>query len=213
MKKIFAVILAVLMLVSCTAFADDVLEFVNEGSKGTNSFVEDWAGEYVLTAYYVGEDFADENDVEAGIFEIESDATLTVEASLDASATGSDAGVMVDQAAYFHAHVYDMDAVLTYGDEEVVLKCPWDGWVFSVPGEGECDYDSSVGKLSKNLKGDVFMEILGMEENEAFEEALKYVGMTTDGNIIICFSESNLCKKGNDAEIGYALIFSPVEAE
>lgn len=144
--------------------------------------------------------------------DLDSEITLTVEANLDGSATGSDAGVMVDQAAYFHAHVYDVDAVLTVGDEEIDIKCPWDGWTFEVPGEGVCNYTSSIGKLSKAVKGDVFMEITG-EDNEGFDENMKYIGMTTDGQLIICYSDSNLCKKGNDEEIGFALIFAPVVEE
>lgn len=215
MKKILALMLAAMMLVGCAsaAMADEVLEFVTEGSEETNSFVEGWAGEYTLVGYYIGEEFAEENEIETtGIVELESEILLTVEANLDGSATGSDAGVMVDQAAYFHAHVYDVDGVLTVGEEEIDIKCPWDGWTYEVPGEGICNYTSSIGKLSKAVKGDVFMEITG-EDNEAFDENMKYIGMTTDGQLIICYSESNLCKKGNDEEIGFALIFAPVVVE
>ena len=215
MKKIFALALAALMLVGCmsAAMADEVLEFVTEGSENTNTFVEGWAGEYTLVGYYVGEEFAEEYELETtGLVELESEVALTVEATMDGSATGSDAGVMVDQAAYYHAHVYDMDAILTVGEDEIEIKCPWDGWLYEVPAEGVCNYTSSIGKLSKAVKGDVFMEITG-EENEAFEENMKYVGMTTEGQLIICYSESNLCKKGNDEEIGFALIFAPVVVE
>lgn len=215
MKKIFALMLATLMLVGCVAaaMADEVLEFVTEGSEGTNSFVEGWAGEYTLVGYYIGEEFAEDNEIETtGVVELESEVVLTVEANMDGSATGSDAGVMVDQAAYYHAHVYDVDAVLAVGEEEFEVKCPWDGWTYEVPEEGVCNYSSSIGKLSKAVKGDVFMEITG-EDNEAFDENMKYIGMTTDGQLVICYSESNLCKKGNDEEIGFALIFAPVVVE
>lgn len=215
MKKIIALFLAALMLTACfaTAMADEVLEFVVEGSEETNSFVEGWAGEYTLVGYYVGEEFAEENEIETtGLVELESDVTLNVEANMDASATGSSAGVMVDQAAYYHAHVYDVDATLVVGEEEIPVKCPWDGWTFEVPGEGVCNYTSSIGKLSKAVKGEVFMEITGLD-NEAFEENMKYIGMTVDGQLIICYSDSNLCKKGNDEEIGFALVFAPVVVE
>lgn len=214
MKKIFALLLAAVMVLGCAsaALADEVLVFVTEGTETTNSFTEAWAGEYKLVAYYVGEEFAEENEVETvGLVELESEVALTVEANLDGSATGSSAGVMVDQAAYYHAHVYDVDGKLTVGDDEVVIKCPWDGWTFEVPGEGVCNYTSAIGKLSKAVKGETFMEITG-EENEAFEENMKYIGVTEDGMLVIAFSESNLCKKGNDEEIGFALVFAPVEA-
>ena len=54
MKKIVALMLAVLMAIGCVAaaMADEVLEFVTEGSEGTNSFVEGWAGEYTLEIYF-----------------------------------------------------------------------------------------------------------------------------------------------------------------
>ncbi len=212
MKKLFAFALAGAMLVGCAAaaVADGVLEFVTEGSEKTNSFVETWAGEYKLVGYYVGEEFAEDNDVKTtGVVELESEATLNVVANMDGSATGSDAGVMVDQAAYYHAHVYDADATLTIGEDEYEVKCPWDGWTYEVPEEGACNYLSSIGKLSKAVKGEQFMELTG-EDNEAFDENMKYIGMTTDGQLIICYADANLCKKGNDEEIGFALIFAPV---
>ena len=215
MKKLVSLLLAALMLFGCiaAATADEVLEFVTEGSEETNTFVEGWAGEYTLVAYYVGEEYAEEYEIETtGLVELESEVTLSVVANMDGSATGSDAGVMVDQAAYYHAHVYDMDAILTVGDEEIELKCPWDGWTYEVPAEGVCNYLSSIGKLSKAIKGDVFMEITG-EENDGFDENMKYIGMTVDGQLVICFSEANLCKKGNDEEIGFALVFAPVVTE
>lgn len=215
MKKVFALVLAAVMLAGClsVAMADEVLEFVTEGSETTNSFVESWAGEYTLVGYYVGEEYAEEYEIgTTGVVNLDSEITLTVEANLDGSATGSDAGVMVDQAAYYHAHVYDVDAVMVVGDEEIDIKCPWDGWTFEGPGEGVCNYTSAIGKLSKAVKGDVFMEITG-EDNEAFDENMKYIGMTTDGQLIICYSDSNLCKKGNGEEIGFALIFAPVVEE
>lgn len=215
MKKILSLMLAALMLFGCiaAATADEVLEFVTEGSDETNTFVEGWAGEYTLVAYYVGEEYAEEYEIETtGLVELESDVVLTVVANMDGSATGSDAGVMVDQAAYYHAHVYDADAILTVGDEEIELKCPWDGWTYEVPAEGVCNYLSSIGKMSKPIKGDVFMEITG-EENDGFDENMKYIGMTVDGQLVICFSEANLCKKGNDEEIGFALVFAPVVVE
>ena len=215
MKKILSLMLAALMLFGCiaAATADEVLEFVTEGSDETNTFVEGWAGEYTLVAYSVGEEYAEEYEIETtGLVELESEVTLSVVANMDGSATGSDAGVMVDQAAYYHAHVYDADAILTVGDEEIELKCPWDGWTYEVPAEGVCNYLSSIGKMSKPIKGDVFMEITG-EENDGFDENMKYIGMTVDGQLVICYSEANLCKKGNDEEIGFALVFAPVVTE
>lgn len=215
MKKIFALALAAVMLLGCmsVAMADEVLVFKTEGTEKTNSFVEEWAGEYKLVAYYIGEEFAEDNDMEgAGLTEIESDVTLTMVAGLDAAATGSDAGVMVDQAAYFHAHVYDAQGTLTVGDTEIAINCPWDGWTFEVPGEGVCNYLSAVGKMNKAVKGEVFEEITGLE-NDGLEEKMNYIGMTEDGMLVIAYSDANLVKKGNSEEIGFALVFAPIDAE
>ena len=92
---------------------ETVVEFDRE------SPVTDWEGEWVLVGAYIGEEFAEDNDIDvSGLLEVpEAAVTMTVKAILDGSATGSNAGVMVDQAAYYHAHVYDMEATVRFAEE------------------------------------------------------------------------------------------------
>ena len=199
MKKFLSLLLAAMMLISCVAYAESILEADPEEvlSFDRESPVTDWVGEWVLAAAYIGEDFADENDIDVtGLIAVPENAvTMTVEAVLDASATGSDAGVMVDQAAYIHAHVYDMEATVKFDaaitDDEATLKLPWDGWKYTVRGENDGDFNMGV-------------------ENEAIsDENMKYVGMNEAGQLIVCYSDDNMVKK--DGDVAFAYIFVRAE--
>ena len=219
MKKILAVLLAVLMLLSCAAIAEPVAldpETVTEFDR--ESPVTDWEGEWVLVGAYIGEEYADDCDLEVnGLIEVPENAmTMTVQAILDGSATGSDAGVMVDQGSYLHAHVYDMEATVTFSeditDDEATLRLPWDGWLYEVRGENDGDFNMGVGKLSKvsaEEKSLYFTAITGVESEDIDDEGVKYVGMNTAGHLIVCYSEENLVKK--DAEVAFGFIFARVE--
>ena len=227
MKKLISLLLVMSMVLSLgvLAFAEDkeekeeleldpetVVEFDRE------SPVTDWVGEWALVAAYIGEDFAEENEIETvGLVEVPEEAvTMTVEAILDGSATGSDAGVMVDQANYWHAHVYDMEATVRFAeditDDEATLKLPWDGWIANPTGEGEGDFNKGVGKLSKVSAEDkslYFTTVTGVESDAIDDENMKYVGMTTDGKLVVCYSEENIVKK--DAEVSFGYIFERVQ--
>ena len=224
MKKTISLLLVLLLafvMIGSSAFAedsileadpDDVLSFDRE------SPVTDWEGDWVLAAAYIGEDYADENSIETfGILAVpEAAVKMTVKAVLDGSATGSDAGVMVDQAAYLHAHVYDMEASLTFAeeiaDEEATLKLPWDGWLFTVRGENDGDFNMGVGKLSKvgaEDKSLYFTKITGVESEEIDDENMKYVGMNENGQLIVCYSDDNMVKK--DGDVAFAYIFVRAE--
>lgn len=225
MKKTVSLLLILSLVLSLGVFSfaetaeeepvlnpETVVEFDRE------SPVTDWAGEWVLVGAYIGEEFAEDNDIDvSGLLEVpEAAVTMTVEAILDASATGSDAGVMVDQAAYYHAHVYDMEATVRFAeeisDEEATLKLPWDGWLFTVRGENDGDFNMGVGKLSKVSGEDkslFFTKVTGVESEEIDDENMKYVGMNVDGQLIVCYSEDNIVKK--DAEVSFGYIFARVE--
>ncbi len=220
MKKFLAVFLALAMMLPVFASAESlldtdpavVLDFDRE------SPVTDWAGTWVLAAAYIGEEYADDCDIDVnGMIAVPENAvTMTVEAILDASATGSDAGVMVDQAAYIHAHVYDMEASLTFPaditDETATLKLPWDGWPYTVRGENDGDFNVGVGKLSKvgaEDKSLYFTKLTGVESEDIDDENMKYVGMNKAGQLIVCYSEENLVKK--DVEVAFAFIFVRAE--
>ena len=224
MKKLLSLLLALAMVLSCGVLAlaadkpeldpETVVEFDRE------SPVTDWEGEWVLVAAYIGEEYAEENDIEvSGLIDVPENAvTMSVAAILDAAATGSDAGVMVDQAAYLHAHVYDMEATVRFAeditDDEATLKLPWDGWLYEVRGENDGDFNMGVGKLSKVSAEDkslYFTTVTGVESDEIDDENMKYVGMNTAGQLIVCYCEENLVKK--DAEVSFGYIFARVDAE
>ena len=138
---------------------------------------------------------------------------MSVAALLDASASGSDAGVMVDQASYLHAHVYDMEATVTFAediaDEEATLKLPWDGWLYTVRGENDGDFNMGVGKLSKvgaDDKSLYFTKVTGVASEEIDDENMKYVGMNEAGQLIVCYSDDNLVKKDGEVAFGYIFV-------
>ena len=216
MRKLLAVLMTLALILPVMALADlnpdTVVSFNRE------SPVTDWEGEWVLAGAYIGEEYADENDIEStGLLPVPEGAVkVSVKAILDGSATGSDAGVMVDQGAYLHAHVYDMEATVSFAadisDETATLKLPWDGWLFTVRGENDGDFNMGVGKLSKVSADDkslYFTKVTGVESDEIDDEGMKYVGMNTDGQLIVCYCEENLVKK--DVEVSFGYIFVRAE--
>ncbi len=222
MKKTLILILAALMAFSCIAHADSILDADPEEimTFDRESYVTDWEGEWVLVAAYIGEDFADENDIDVtGLIAVPENAvTISVAAVMDLSATGSPEGVMVDMAAYIHAHVYDMEATLKFDesitDDEPYLRIPWDGWLYTVRGEQDGDFNTGVGKLSKvtaKEKNLYFCQVTGVDSEAISDENMKYVGMNTSGQLIVCYSDDNMVKK--DGDVAFAFIFARVDAE
>ena len=226
MKKILALILAALMVVPCFVSAESILDADPEEimSFDRKCPVTDWEGEWVLAAAFIGEDFADENDIDKnGLLPVPENAVkMTVKAILDGSATGSDAGVMVDQAAYVHTHVHDIEARLVFDaaitDDEATLKLPWDGWDWTKDEEwtgwteGSTYICKGVGKLSKvgaDDKSLYFCQITGVENEAISDENMKYMGMNEAGQLIVCYSDDNMVKK--DGDVAFAYIFVKAE--
>ena len=220
MKKFLSLLLVAAMLLPCLVYAENILEADPEDVLSFNreSPVTDWEGEWVLAAAYIGEDFADENKIAVnGLIAVpEKAVTMTVKAVMDASATGSDAGVMVDQAAYIHAHVYDMEATVNFDasitDDVASLKLPWDGWKYEVRGENDGDFNKGVGKLSKVSAKDkslYFCQVTGVENEAISDENMKYMGMNEAGQLIVCYSDDNMVKK--DGDVAFAYIFVRAE--
>ena len=226
MKKSLSLLLAAMMLVSCVAFAESILDADPEKVMTFDRKVPvtDWEGEWVLAAAYIGEDYADENDIKTtGLIAVPEKAiTMTVKAVLDGSATGSDAGVMVDQAAYIHTHVYDIEATVQFDasitEDTASLKLPWDGWDWTKDEEwtgwteGSSYTSKGVGKLSKVSAEDkslFFCKVTGVESEEIADENMKYMGMNEDGQLIVCYSDDNMVKK--DGDVGFAYIFVKAE--
>ena len=225
MKKLLALLLAAMMALPCLVSAEvagldpeTVMEFNRKAP------VTDWEGEWVLVAAYIGEDFADENDIETtGLIAVpEKAVTMSVKAVLDGSATGSDAGVMVDQAAYVHSHVYDIEASVKFDaaitEDEAALRLPWDGWDFTKDEEwtgwteGGSYTSKGVGKLSKVSADDkslYFGKVTGVENEAISDENMKYMGMNEAGQLIVCYSDDNMVKK--DGDVAFAYIFVRAE--
>ncbi len=221
MKKFVSLLLVLLLSFAVmvpAALADNALLEADVEEVTTfdrTSPVTDWEGEWVLAAAVIGEDYADENDIDTtGLIAVpEGSVKMSVAALLDASASGSDAGVMVDQASYLHAHVYDMEATVTFAediaDEEATLKLPWDGWLFTVRGENDGDFNMGVGKLSKvgaDDKSLYFTKVTGVASEEIDDENMKYVGMNEAGQLIVCYSDDNLVKKDGEVAFGYIFV-------
>lgn len=220
MKKFLVLLLAVMMAFSCIAHADGILDADPEEvlTFDRESNVVDWQGEWVLAAAYIGEDFADENDIEVnGLIAVPENALkMTVVATMDLSATGSPEGVMVDMANYWHAHVYDMEANLKFDesitDDEPYLRIPWDGWLYFNRADQDGDYNTGVGKLSKvqaKEKNLYFSAVTGVKSDAIADENMKYVGMNTTGQLIVCYSDDNMVKK--DGDVAFAYIFVRAE--
>ncbi len=225
MKKFLSLLLVAVLLVPF-AFAEGILD---EDPEKVLSFnrkapVTDWEGESVLAAAYIGEDFADENDIETkGLIAVpEKAVTMSVKAILDGSATGSDAGVMVDQGAYVHTHVHDIEAKVAFDaaitDGEATLRLPWDGWDWTKDeewtgwSEGSTYICKGVGKLSKVSAEDkslFFGKVTGVENEAISDENMKYMGMNEDGQLIVCYSDDNMVKK--DGDVAFAFIFVRAE--
>ena len=221
MKKFVSLLLVLLLAFAVmvpAALADNTVLDADVEEVTTfdrTSPVTDWEGEWVLAAAVIGEDYADENDIDTtGLIAVpEGSVKMSVAALLDASASGSDAGVMVDQASYLHAHVYDMEATVTFAediaDEEATLKLPWDGWLFTVRGENDGDFNMGVGKLSKvgaDDKSLYFTKVTGVASEEIDDENMKYVGMNEAGQLIVCYSDDNLVKKDGEVAFGYIFV-------
>ena len=221
MKKFVSLLLILLLAFAVmvpAALADNALLEADVEEVTTfdrTSPVTDWEGEWVLAAAVIGEDYADENGIDTtGLIAVpEGSVKMSVAALLDASASGSDAGVMVDQASYLHAHVYDMEATVTFAeditDEEATLKLPWDGWLYTVRGENDGDFNMGVGKLSKvgaDDKSLYFTKVTGVASEEIDDENMKYVGMNEAGQLIVCYSDDNLVKKDGEVAFGYIFV-------
>ena len=194
MKKILSLVMALAMVLGCFAMAettsildadmDELLVLDRESS------LNDWEGEWVLVAAYITADFAEEYDVEqSGLLAVpENAATLTITALKDATANDKELGTMVDVASYIHDHTYDLSGELTFSDEDsYTVKSAWDEWANNVI--AKVDYDPEIEDM----------------------ETMKYIGMTTSGYLVLCYSDDNLAKKDGDMGVGY--IFARVEAE
>ena len=146
MKKILALVVAAMMLLACTAFAEPIefgtentLVYAREVAYAAEpgdvdtlgnptdahkvptgiAHVTAWAGKYELVAAYMSEDCIDEFDldVEAGFYAAAVPGIiLELNPAYDASANDP-SGPLVDVANYFHCHCYDLKGTLVFPEE------------------------------------------------------------------------------------------------
>ncbi len=213
MKKFLVVIMAAVMMLSCTAMADELIAYKYDTD------VTDWEGQWTLVGAYIGEEFAEEYEVGTfGMLENVKQGAITIDVVLDLDGSANDpAGVLVDTANYYHAHVNDLNGTLTFaaelGDEDVyTVKSAWDQWPNNVV-RGEGDGDFGKGPAKTKVKGDDetlhWVEITGVEIEDM--DDMKYIGMTTEGQLLLCYADKNVAKK--DEAIGFGYIFDKVVAE
>lgn len=217
MKKFLVLMLAALMMLGCTALAESVMDANPETVLTFNreSHVTEWEGKWVLAAAYIGEEFAEEYEVETtGMIETKPAITLEISTILDASANDKQLGTMVDVASYIHGHTHDLAGTMAFvdlGDDEAyTVKSAWDEWPNNVI-RGENDGSFNYGPAKTHVKGEDetlhFAEITGVEIEDM--EEMKYIGMSNGGQLILCYSDDNVAKK--DGEIGVAYIFVRAE--
>lgn len=221
MKK-FIALLAVVLMLPCIALADPAAILAADPEEvmtfDRDSQVTAWEGKWVLSAAFIGEDYAEENDLTTtGLIAVpENAATLELSTVLDGSANDKELGTMVDVASYIHAHVYDLIGTLTFSeeiapdDEPYTVKSAWDEWPNNVI-RGENDGDFNYGPSKTHVKGEedtlYWAAITGVEVEDMDE--MKYIGMNKAGQMILCYADDNVAKK--DGDVCFAYIFERAE--
>ena len=177
-----------------------------------------WAGNWELAAAYVSEEGIDEfefEDVEAGYYAVPAGVILSLNPTFDTSANHPN-GVMADQAAYLHAHAYDLKGTLTMTeeiDDAFEFSVDFTAWENVVRGEMDADMNFGPIKVSFKKGDDDYLywnDLTGFNWEDIDE--FKYIGMNENGQIVVCAASKNIANNLK-AEIYYALIFNPVVAE
>lgn len=193
----------------------------NSGKVPTGyAHVTSWAGDWVLVAAYVSEDGIDEFgfEVEPGYYAVAENAVfMNIAPAYDKDASHPN-GVMADQAAYLHAHAYDLVGTITYpedlDEDGFTVKAAFDAWNYTV--RGELDADMNFGPVKVSIKGDsdflYWNEITGLNFDYDEIDEFKYMGMNENGQLIIACTNKNLVTN-EKAKIYYCFIFAPVVAE
>ncbi len=222
MKKFLAMIMAVAMLLSCAAFAEEAKDPM-EIDRSLEARLElAWVDPATLTAdwtlasAWIGEDFIADFEIEGvepGLIAVTPGAIkMTINAVKDHCASDPALGQITDQGNYFHDHVYCMNGTLAFADhpdDEFTLKSEWDEWAFEARGEMDGDYN--YGPAKTHFKGDddflYWTEITGIDYED--QEEMKYIFINTSGQLVLCYADKNLTKEKNNT-VGFAYIFDKV---
>ncbi len=221
MKKILALVMAVAMLLSCAAFAEEAKDPMEVDRSLEARLNLAWVNpeiltqEWTLTAAYISEDFIEEfelEDVTAGLIPMApGTATMVINAEKNHCASDKALGQITDQANYWHDHVYCMNGTIVfsaYEDEKYTLKSEWNEWTYEARGEMDGDYN--YGPAKTKVKGDddflYWNELVGVD---CQEEEMKYIFMNTSGQLVLCATDGNIVTNPKKA-IFFAYIFDKV---
>ena len=91
--------------------------------------------------------------------------------------------------------------------------------LYDIDADGAIDTEININPTDDYMEADSvvkgdddtvrFADMTGVEIEDM--ETMKYIGMTTSGYLVLCYSDDNLAKKDGDMGVGY--IFARVEAE
>ena len=185
----------------------------------TYAHVTAWAGDWQLVAAYISEEAIDEfglEGVEPGYYAVADGVVLTLTPLFDESANHVN-GVMADQAAYLHAHAYDLNGTLTMPesiDDAFQFSVDFGAWEYAVRSEMDADMNFGPIKVSFKKGDDDFLywnALTGFNFEEI--EEFKYVGMNPNGQIVVIACDGNIVKNPNKAVVYQAYIFAPVVTE
>ncbi len=229
MKKILALVMAVAMLLSCAAFAEEA-EVKNpmEVDRAAEASLEKaWVDPETLTAEWtlvnawIGEDFIDDYEVEGvepGLIAVApGTATMTITAILNECANDPSTGPVVDQASYIHAFTYCMEGKLVFAaheDEAYTWLTHWNEWAYVVRGENDGDFNCGPAKISIRGEDELlyWTEITGVDYED--QEEMKYMFINTSGQLVLCYADKNIVSNAkNEKTIGIAYIFDKVVPE
>ena len=234
MKKIVALVLAAMMLLACTAFAepalieygtDNTLVFdktvakLEDGTPTGTGHMTAWSGEWVLVAAYMSEDGIDEyefEDVEPGYYAVPANAVkMTLEALI--SARNTPEGPIVHDANYWkYVHAMDLEGTILFAedicDEPYEINTTWKEFSNDIRADQDADMNFGPGKIFLKGEDDYlhWNELTGFDFEEI--EEFKYLALNMDGQLVLCSATKNLATNSK-AKVMFAYIFEKVVPE
>lgn len=236
MKKIVALVLAAMMLLACTAFAEPTL-LADYGTENTMVFDKSvakmadgtptgtghmtaWNGEWVLVAAYMSEDGIEEfefEDVEPGYYAVPGNAVKMTLKTFQAVCNTPDQGPIVHDANYWKYYfAMDMAGTIVFAedicDETYEIDTTWKEFNNQIRANQDADVNFGPGKVYLDGEDDYlhWNELTGFDFEEI--EEFKYVGLNMDGQLVLCSATKNLATNSK-AKVMFAYIFEKVVPE
>ena len=185
MKKILSLVMALAMVLGCFAMAETTSILDADMDEllvlDRESSLNDWEGEWVLVAAYITADFAEEYDVEQSGLLAVPENAATLTITALKDATANDKVLGTMVDVASYIHDHTYDL------------------------SGELTFSDEDSYTVKSAWDEWANNVI------AKVDTMKYIGMTTSGYLVLCYSDDNLAKKDGDMGVGY--IFARVEAE